>query len=74
MNDADTKKQTADVVLEFKLDEPPEKVWRAISIPAFRERWLPNETLIDAEPESCSPGERFATGCATTSRPSSKAW
>ncbi|MGG2475251.1 SRPBCC family protein, partial [Rhizobium sp. BR5] len=29
------------IELEYDLDEPPQKVWRAISIPAFREHWLP---------------------------------
>src|SRR5215207_4523574 len=57
MNDIGTKGQTEDVVLEYQLDETPEKVWRAISIPAFREKWLPNGALADAEPVSSAPGE-----------------
>ena len=28
-----------ELVLEYDLDAPPEKVWRALSIPAFRERF-----------------------------------
>tara|TARA_R110002020_G_scaffold134603_3_gene300706 strand:- start:632 stop:973 length:342 start_codon:yes stop_codon:yes gene_type:complete len=28
------------LVYECSLDAPPEKVWRALSIPAFLERWL----------------------------------
>ncbi|WP_193335373.1 SRPBCC domain-containing protein [Devosia beringensis] len=28
------------VVFECSLDAPPEKVWRALSIPAYLERWL----------------------------------
>jgi uncharacterized protein YndB with AHSA1/START domain len=59
MNDVDAKRQTEDVVLEYKLDAPPEKVWRAISIPAFREKWLPNEALVDAEPLSSAAGEEI---------------
>lgn len=38
------------LVLEYALDAPPEKVWRAVSIPAFRERWLPDGDLAEASP------------------------
>ena len=34
------------IELEYDLDEPPQKVWRAISIAAFRENWLPNEACL----------------------------
>jgi hypothetical protein len=44
MNDQDSG-----VELEFDLNDPPHKVWRAISIPDFRERWLPREALADPE-------------------------
>ena len=30
----------ANLVLEFDFDAPPAKVWRAVTIPALRERWL----------------------------------
>ena len=40
-----------------RIDAPPEKVWRAISIPAFREKWLPTDALADTEPISSAPGE-----------------
>ncbi|MBF4190164.1 SRPBCC domain-containing protein, partial [Serratia ureilytica] len=29
------------LVLEYSLDAPPEKVWRALSEPELREQWLP---------------------------------
>jgi hypothetical protein len=45
------------LVLEFDFDAPPEKVWRAVTIPALRERWLPDCDLAGAEPESSIPGE-----------------
>ena len=35
MSDADT-----DLVFETVLDAPPEKIWRALTIPEFRDRWL----------------------------------
>ena len=59
MNDIDIKAKTEDVVLEYKLDAPPEKVWRAISIPAFRDKWLPDGALADAEPVSSAPGDEI---------------
>ncbi|MBY8821900.1 SRPBCC family protein [Sphingomonas colocasiae] len=45
------------LVFDYDLDAPPEKVWRAISQPAFRDRWLPRGDLAGAEPLSSSPGE-----------------
>ena len=57
MNDIEADEKTTDVVLEFELDAPPEKVWRAISIAEFRDKWLPNGDLADGEPVSCAPGE-----------------
>ncbi|MTV17609.1 MULTISPECIES: SRPBCC domain-containing protein [Bradyrhizobium] len=47
----------ADLVLEYELDAPPEKVWRAVTIPALRERWLPDCDLAEAEPLSSIAGE-----------------
>ncbi|MBD8556778.1 polyketide cyclase [Rhizobium sp. CFBP 8762] len=42
------------LVFDYDLDEPPAKVWRAISIPEFRKVWLPEE----AEPVfSCTEQE-----------------
>ncbi|KAA3504051.1 hypothetical protein DXM27_01850 [Rhizobium rhizogenes] len=43
--------------LEYDLDEPPQKVWRAISIPAFREHWLPKEALAEPEAIDIKPGQ-----------------
>lgn len=59
MNDIDAEARTEDLVLEYDLDAPPEKVWRAISIPAFREKWLPGEDLAAAEPVSSAHGEEI---------------
>jgi len=57
MIDIEADEQTKDPVLEYNLDAAPAKVWRAISIPAFREKWLPKGDLVDAEPVSSTPGE-----------------
>ncbi len=45
------------VELEFDLDDPPQKVWRAISIPEFRERSLPQEALADPDAVTVTPGQ-----------------
>ena len=66
MNDTVTESETGierqatDLVFEYELDAPPEKVWRAISIPAFRDRWLPRGELAQAEPVASKPGEEIA--------------
>ncbi|MEZ2221607.1 SRPBCC domain-containing protein [Rhizobium sp. RCC_161_2] len=59
MIDIEADEQTKDLVQEYQLDAPPEKVWRAISIPAFRERWLPKGDLADPNPVSSAPGEEI---------------
>lgn len=45
------------LVLEFPLEDAPEKVWRAVSEKAFREQWLPSQDLVDEEPLSRREGE-----------------
>lgn len=47
------------LVLEYDLDAPPAKVWRAISIPAFREQWLPAAALADPDAVAVTPGEEI---------------
>jgi uncharacterized protein YndB with AHSA1/START domain len=59
MNNVDAERQTKDLVLEFELDAPPEKVWRAISIPSVRRKWLPNGELAEAEPVYSKPGKEI---------------
>ena len=56
---SDTVEPDADaaLVIEYELDAPPEKVWRAVTIPALRERWLPDCDLAGAEPLSSVAGE-----------------
>jgi len=62
MTDAPTPKDVkaappGTLVLDVDLDAQPETVWRAISVPALRERWLPGRDLADAEPVHSVPGE-----------------
>jgi len=59
MNRGKTEEQKNGIELEYELDEPPQKVWRAISIPEFREHWLPKEALADPEADSVTPGEEI---------------
>ncbi|MBO6858600.1 MAG: SRPBCC domain-containing protein [Roseibium sp.] len=51
--------ETADIVQEYELEAPPEKVWRAITIPTFRERWLPDHDLAQAEPVAVIQNEEI---------------
>lgn len=60
MSETEAERQEKDLVLECELDAPPEKVWRAISIPAFRDKWLPGQELADAAPISTAPGEEVS--------------
>ncbi len=57
MSDAKTEPRAKRIELEYQLDEPPQKVWRALSIPQFREAWLPKEALADEKAASVTPGE-----------------
>jgi uncharacterized protein YndB with AHSA1/START domain len=53
MSEIEVEDRTKQLVFAYQLDASPEKVWRALSIPAFRERWLPAEV----EALSSVPGE-----------------
>lgn len=57
MTDATGEAPARRLVLDYELEAPPQKVWRAISIPAFREHWLPEEALAEPEGEAVAPGE-----------------
>lgn len=43
-----------DLVFETVLDAPPEKVWRALTIPEFRDRWLQRPDDVSVEMETVS--------------------
>jgi uncharacterized protein YndB with AHSA1/START domain len=49
---------TETVVVDTDLDEPPEKVWRALTEPALLERWLA-EAREKAEVVESEPGQRL---------------
>ena len=49
-------REEAEIAVEYELDAAPEKVWRAIAVSAFRERWLPQADLAGPEPIASIPG------------------
>ena len=59
MSDTQASQSGANLILDYELDAPPDKVWRAISIPELREHWLPEMHLADADPISAEPGEEI---------------
>jgi uncharacterized protein YndB with AHSA1/START domain len=59
MNDKKTEEAAKGLVFECEIDEPPQKVWRAISIPGYRENWLPKQALADPEATSVTPGQEI---------------
>jgi uncharacterized protein YndB with AHSA1/START domain len=52
---------TDEVVVECDLDEPPEKVWRALTTPELVDAWLaPAEVGADYEMVESDPGKRVS--------------
>jgi uncharacterized protein YndB with AHSA1/START domain len=49
----------APLVFDVELDAPPQKVWRALSIAAFRDKWLPKAALASSEPVRSVPFEEI---------------
>jgi uncharacterized protein YndB with AHSA1/START domain len=60
MSKRTTEERAQALLQEYDLDAAPEKVWRAISIPALRERWLPARSLADVAPDATVPGEEIS--------------
>jgi uncharacterized protein YndB with AHSA1/START domain len=52
---SDAREET-EIALEYELEAAPEKVWRAVTVPAFRERWLPEADLAEPDPIASVPG------------------
>jgi hypothetical protein len=50
------QREEIEIALEYELDAKSEKVWRAIAVAAFRERWLPQADLAEPEPVASVPG------------------
>jgi uncharacterized protein YndB with AHSA1/START domain len=56
MSGDDSRAAIDPLVFEFQFDEPPQKLWRALSTPGLREHWLPDAELADPEPSVVTPG------------------
>lgn len=60
MSDQVAEPETETLVQEYDLDAEPEKVWRAISLEEYREKWLASSALADPEAVSTKPGEEVS--------------
>ena len=60
MNNLKIAERKNGIELEYQLDEPPQKVWRAISIPELRQNWLPQEALANPEAISVTQGKEVS--------------
>lgn len=60
MTGAKFRQQDKVLRLQYEIDEPPEKVWRAIALAEFRKHWLPDDALAASEPTAITPGEAVA--------------
>ncbi|SEO74506.1 Uncharacterized conserved protein YndB, AHSA1/START domain [Methylobacterium sp. ap11] len=60
MSDAARDEPGPGIEQEYELSEPPGKVWRALSIPELRERWLPGAALAAPEPVAVTPGREVS--------------
>lgn len=59
MNDGTIEETPSEFAFSFELNEPPDKVWRAISVPELRKVWLPEEPFVEAETISVTPGQEI---------------
>ena len=54
MSDMDTGDAARELVQEYALDAPPEKVWRALSIPELRAQWTCRSALAPMAARCCA--------------------
>lgn len=54
-----TNEQERELELNFQLSDPPHKVWRALSIVEFREKWLPTEALANPDEDTVKPDQEI---------------
>lgn len=69
MKDANTEKVAPDLVFEYKLEASPEKVWRAITLPAYRNSWLPEAEPANVETVSTEPDSEIRLRMRETAPP-----
>ena len=59
MSDGGTADPATILVLDFELEAPPPKVWRALSRPELRAHWLPDAALAEDAPSAVTPGREL---------------
>lgn len=52
--------EDAGLELAYEFDAPLEKVWRALSIADYRDRWLPGGDLVDPGPVAVEEGQAIS--------------
>lgn len=60
MSDHATKHKPEELVFKYELDSEPDKVWRALSVEEFREKWLPAHALVSSKAVSTKPGREVS--------------
>ena len=60
MSEQVTEPRTETLVLDYDLEAEPEKVWRAISLEEYRDKWLPKKALASSEIVSSKPGREVS--------------
>ncbi|QDG75195.1 SRPBCC domain-containing protein [Labrenzia sp. PHM005] len=60
MTDKSASHGSVAIEQDYQLDEPPEKVWRALTIPALRNHWLPEGDLSDPDAVHIEPGKAIS--------------
>jgi uncharacterized protein YndB with AHSA1/START domain len=58
------------LAFEYELEAPPEKVWRALTVPALRDHWLrPAQASVVAEVVEADPPARLSWRWREIGRP-----
>lgn len=57
MSEPESRSDEGSIALDYELDAPPHKVWRALHTPELRAIWLPGSALADPDAISVTPGE-----------------
>jgi uncharacterized protein YndB with AHSA1/START domain len=60
MNDGKMDARQDGIELQYEIAEPMQKVWRAITMPEFRQVWLPDAALVDEEATALTPGQALS--------------
>lgn len=69
MTERKTDHQGKALSLAYDIDEPPHKVWHAITDSDLRQHWLPAKDLADAQAAAMTPGEAVSYRMRETTPP-----